>query len=452
MEHLIMKNLYLILIILIFTFSTFAQQSNEKVTKTYTPPKMGEAVELPEKSPETAEEFYDYADKLWRKTFGRGTEKKVLEYVNKAIELNPGYAEAFYFRGFVNSRIGRYKESVADFTRTLEIDPDRLRAYESRAESKIKLKDFKGALADYDEFILRYAVEGYRTLGSLQDRGKLRYFLGDHNGAIEDFSKAISMDRDSTPHFLRGAAYLKTGDKVAALKDFKIMSETLDYIFGDSVKNYPDMYSERKGYPANENPLAVLDKNKTSSGGGSSAGGAMAVAVPTVEGDSEFKRTEIKFASFEEKLILDNWFDLNSDKYYSTLMISDESSVIYYHYGLLLAEHKKPKEAEEAFTKALSYNYEGYKNADAWFQRGKIRLDNKNFEPAVRDFSWAISQNRNLTDAYLERGIAILMLGHDEIAQKDFDIYLAINPEGKKELTKRIAEAKKLRAELKKSK
>ncbi len=449
-----MKNFYCLLIIFIFTFAIFSQEAEKKSKNTTEPKAMGEKVELPENLPQTAEEYYDYADKLWRKTIGKEA-ARVLEYLDKAIELNPGYDEAIYFRGFVKNRTDRHKEAIEDLNRALELVPENLNAYQLRAESRIKLKDFKGGLTDFDNFITRMDVEGYYTLKSLDDRGRLRYFLGDYDGAIQDFSRAAATNRTVTPYFLRAATYLKKGDKTSALQDFKFLAEYTDRVHAESLKKYPDQYAEEEGYPYGEYPLAVLkkvDQKDSDKDGIIIVTERVSTGVIAVNSDTgERINFEDKFPNLEEKLVLDNWFDFNSKKSYLSTFIADESSVIYYYYGLLSAEQGKSSAAEEAFTKALTYGRET-ENAGAWFERGKIRLGDKKFEPAVKDFSWAISKNRNLINAYPERGIAILMLGHDKIAQKDFDIFLKLNPEGKEILKTRIEAAKKLRAELNKKK
>jgi tetratricopeptide (TPR) repeat protein len=156
---------------------------------------------------------------------------------------------------------------------------------------------------------------------------------------------------------------------------------------------------------------------------------------------------ETKFAEFEDQIVPDNWFFPN-EKTYFTSFITDSADVVYYLLGDLYEKRGDTVAALQAFTSSIIAKK--YSEGMIYYRRGKVLLKTGEFEPAVRDFSWTISGFPMFADAYLERGVAILMLGHDDLAQKDFDIYLALNPAGKEILTARIDAAKKLREEMKK--
>ena len=51
----------------------------------------------------------------------------------KAIELDPGLAEAHYNRGFSFYELGRYEEAIGDFTRAIDLDPNNPRYYGQRS-------------------------------------------------------------------------------------------------------------------------------------------------------------------------------------------------------------------------------------------------------------------------------------------------------------------------------
>lgn len=129
------------------------------------------------------------------------------------------------------------------------------------------------------------------------------------------------------------------------------------------------------------------------------------------------------------------------------LSFGDGATVNHYFYGQLLEIKGDVQLAEEAYTNAIIVETQ---NFAAYFSRGKIRLNAGNLEPTVRDFSWTISTDPGNVEAYLERGIAIFLMEHDVLAQKDFDIYLKLAPNKKTELNKRIEEAKKQREAAKK--
>jgi tetratricopeptide (TPR) repeat protein len=117
--------------------------------------------------------------------------------------------------------------------------------------------------------------------------------------------------------------------------------------------------------------------------------------------------------------------------------------VIYYFLGDIAERNGNREDAIKFFS--ASIQQKGGNVATSHYRRGKLLLENGQFERAVRDFSWTICSLEKPVHPYLERGISILMLGHDEIAQKDFDKFLELNPAGKDEMLGRIEGAKTLR-------
>lgn len=47
-----------------------------------------------------------------------------INYYNKAIELNPNYAEAYFERGNLKYKLENYEEVLEDIERASEINPD----------------------------------------------------------------------------------------------------------------------------------------------------------------------------------------------------------------------------------------------------------------------------------------------------------------------------------------
>lgn len=206
---------------------------------------------------------------------------------------------------------------------------------------------------------------------------------------------------------------------------------------------YPEDYKEREGYPYSENPLASLKKPVAKPSGGVSYE-AFTVAVPTAVAVGTVNG--IKLPSFTEKLEPDNWF-FPSDKSYLMMMATDDAEITYHLLGNILEQQGDFIGARKAYTGSIIS--EKYDNAPSYFRRGKLLLAAGEFEPAIRDLSWAITSTERPVESYLERGIAIFMLGHDKLAQKDFDKYLQLEPAGKDNLASRLDAARKLREELK---
>lgn len=412
------------LLISICSTSTFAQ---------YNLPKK------PEKPPETAEEWYEYA--RWVSIY-EADSKKDIDAVNKAIELKPFYVNAYHLRGVIKSQNSDYKGAIEDFNVVIQYEPRVTSTYMRRAEAKMRLnKDVDGALADYDLLIANLKANNSRIYNASLGRGILRYMKGDYDGAIADFTDAIKMNMDESGLFYRGITWLKNGNTEQAFEDLKSIIEVYKEVTEDARKKFPNQYKENLDYPNNQHPLASLNPQN------SPPKKVVATIVPTsVIIEDAMTRRNLKFKSFKEKLLIDNWFDI-LDILHFNIVSNDDVSIVYFFYGQLLESKSDIESAEEAYTNAIIATND---NHAAYFSRGKLRLNAGKFEPAVRDFSWTISTDPTNTDVYLERGIALFLMGHDALAQKDFDVYLTLMPDKKADLDKRIAEAKKQREAAKK--
>lgn len=75
---------------------------------------------------------------------------KAIEELDKAIELNPKYEQAYLDRGIDKSIIGDYKGAIEDMTSLIRIRPNAVEPYVWRSEYKRNLKMFKEALLDID--------------------------------------------------------------------------------------------------------------------------------------------------------------------------------------------------------------------------------------------------------------------------------------------------------------
>lgn len=416
---------FICLLISIFSVSAFAQYNSPK---------------KPEKSPETAEEWYEYA--RWA-DFYEKDDKKAIDAINKAIELKPYYVNAYHLRGVIRLYNDDYKGAIEDFDVVIQYKPDATNTYMLRAEAKIQLnKDLDGALADYDLLIANLKADNSRIYNASFGRGILRYMKGDYDGAISDFTDTAKMNINNSCLFYRGLTWWKKGNTELALEDLKVIVEYYKEITKEVRKKYPEQYKERLEYPYNQNPLASL---KPQNGQAKKSVEVVITGEPIAMSSS--KRPLPKLKSLKEKFSIDNWFDI-TDKLRFNVIDYEDVSAVYFFYGQLLESKADVESAEEAYTTSIIAAFNT--NDAAQFSRGKIRLNAGKLEPAVRDFSWTISKDPNNADAHMERGIALFLMGHDALAQKDFDVYLTLMPDKKADLDKRIAEAKKQREAAKK--
>ena len=91
--------------------------------------------------------------------------KEAVANFDKAIQLNPYVADAYYNRGWAKLRLGEsedargnsqkarelYQEAINDYTQTIKINPEYVRAYRNRGRAKAALGEKEAAKADFEK-------------------------------------------------------------------------------------------------------------------------------------------------------------------------------------------------------------------------------------------------------------------------------------------------------------
>ncbi len=161
--------------------------------------------------------------------------------LSKAIELNPDYVDAYYFRGLVYITEEDYDKAIADYTKAIELDPNNnseiakatgASAYFLRAGAYYENYDYDAAIADFDK-----AIEmnpGHSDAYYL--RGEVHYFDNNDDKAIADFTNAIELNSDfaADAYYLRGEIYYFKDDYGKAIADFTTAIESDSDYAGDA--------------------------------------------------------------------------------------------------------------------------------------------------------------------------------------------------------------------------
>ena len=155
---------------------------------------------------------------------------------DKAIELDPNFAIAYCNRGTIKSSLNDLEGAIDDYNKAIELDPNFADAYCNRGNAQQKLKKYKKAIKDYNKAIElqpNYAKAFNNKAGA---KIKLRKF----KKAIKDFNRAIELD----PNF--AIAYCNRGNAQQKLKRFE---EAIDD-YTKAIKLDPDYASAyfNRGY------------------------------------------------------------------------------------------------------------------------------------------------------------------------------------------------------------
>ena len=167
-----------------------------------------------------------------------GDPKAAIADFTKAIDINPnrivtkGKGGYFSSRAFTNQDLDNHEEAIADFTKAIELSPEYWPLYSFRASSKYALDEYEGAIEDNMKSLkLKTELGGGKDLGldeEYNNMGLAKEALKDYDGAIADFKKAISIDSiDPLNHHNLGNILLKTDQFEKAKSQFSI-AERLD--------------------------------------------------------------------------------------------------------------------------------------------------------------------------------------------------------------------------------
>ena len=136
-------------------------------------------------------------------------------------------------RGLAKNNMGDYPAAIADFDRALEINPKYAEAYNNRGVAKHNMGDYALAIVDFNEALSidRDFAAAYNNCGLAQSS------MGEHAAAIADFDRALKVDPQYAEAYNnRGLAKTKTGDHAAAIADFDKALE-INPQFADAYSN-----------------------------------------------------------------------------------------------------------------------------------------------------------------------------------------------------------------------
>ena len=140
-----------------------------------------------------------------------------MKNLTEEIELSE-YKNAYYQRAFVNYILEDHLGSIKDADEALKADKNNIKAYNIRSLAKYALNDHKGAINDINKLTSLYEKLSEKEKEELEIEDNKEIFdkfyfrralskseLGNKNGAVKDFDKAIETDS------LYGQAYFQKG-------------------------------------------------------------------------------------------------------------------------------------------------------------------------------------------------------------------------------------------------
>jgi tetratricopeptide (TPR) repeat protein/S1-C subfamily serine protease len=256
--------------------STGTQHELLKVDKTPPPQETEEERDLirnallpPQKPGKDAKEtdWLNYGNRLWRLFYY----KDAVEAFDKAIQINPDLAIAYYARGMALRDWGKYPEALSSFEQATQKNDKLYEAWREKSRMlafflhqdsealasinqaiKLNQKDFVLYLLQGEILarLKRYpdAIDAYNQAirlnpqpSSYISRGEVRFKMGDKQGASADFNKVIELNPKSSDAYIYRANF-----RYSRLRDV----EGGDADFAEAIRikpNYAEVYYRRGG-------------------------------------------------------------------------------------------------------------------------------------------------------------------------------------------------------------
>ena len=162
-----------------------------------------------------------------------GFYQESIENFSRAIELDPGFADAYKRRADAYSGLAEekavsahYAQAIADYNQAIALNPDDASAYSGRGYAYYHQDNFDRAIADFTQ-----AIDlNPGNIGAYGFRGDAYFQQGKYNLAIGDYTQVIALNPNIAPAYSgRGNAYFQQGDYNLAIADFT-----------QAIDRYPD--------------------------------------------------------------------------------------------------------------------------------------------------------------------------------------------------------------------
>ncbi len=116
---------------------------------------------------------------------------KAISILSQVIEKDANYTNAYYHRGIAFFKNGDYEKALSDFNKAYELNEDLDILWMYKGFTYKNMGDLDQALSCFSNYIIAYPTD--TTAYSYILRGKMKYELGDFQGAVEDYDMALRL-------------------------------------------------------------------------------------------------------------------------------------------------------------------------------------------------------------------------------------------------------------------
>jgi len=154
---------------------------------------------------------------------------KKIDYFTKAIQLNPNLAEAYEKRAIHYYFQRRFDKAIQDYTKVIELKPQRVDAYLMLGRTYLRKKKGSGIKAEIRNLVLNLRKHHVQEYNESLER------------AIENFNRAIELD----PQLANAYSYRADAYRIKGMTDVAIRNTTIAIQLGGDRRSVARAYAIR---------------------------------------------------------------------------------------------------------------------------------------------------------------------------------------------------------------
>ncbi len=318
-----------------------------------------------------------------------------LQYLDKAVEINPQFARAWSNKGAALGILGKYEEAIVACDKAVEINPQFAEAWCNKGVALTILSRYEETTVAYDSA----TNINPQSAETWSNKGVALINLGRYEAAIAACDKAIEIKPQSAEAWsIKGVALINLGRYEEAIVAYNKAIEinpqfaTTWYIKGITL-GILGRYEE-----------AIVAYNK-----------AIEINPQFAEAWCNKGTALSDLGRFEESLVV-------HDK---AIEINPQLVEAWYNKGNALKDLGRYEEAIAAYDKAIEITPQF---TEAWNNKGNALRDLGRYEEAIAAFDKAIEINPQDAKAWYNKGIILGRLGRYEEAKEAFNRSREIDP------------------------
>lgn len=392
-------------------------------------------------------DFLNYGWQLARnapeKPLGESEAKESIKAIDRAIQLDPNFYQAWYLKGFVQTTREEYQEAFKAFDKTTQIEPTFIPAWRMRGLVLIGLERYLEALQSFDRVAKLdpddASVQIFRSLALVGSkrfpealevsnqalkknpgswayfaRGLARFGTQDLKGALVDLNEAIRLNPEGledTAYSLRGNLRAQQGDFKGALSDLN-EAVRLDPDDANNFKRRAEVRYEQKDYQGVIADLSEAIRLKPGDFDAIKARGSLRVLQADYKGAvadlNEALRLKPEDAQVKTILMGANRLLQSKPGDVEAIKIRARIRLEQQDYKAALTDYNEVIRLQP-------------KDVDAIKARGGIRLQQQDYKGAIADYSELIKLKPDDLESYYNRAQAQAEIKDYKKAIADYD-------------------------------